>query len=222
MHTPFKTVAHHVNANPAIYVGHALWSRAVPSSERMRVSNLLLDVRDPLFAFGSNVLDYYRARQGAQVCRGMASGDRLIKSIDATTAQFATLNTRSFNDPRYFWTRNAISRGANLKTPGQAQMSERLAILDMPGARLIMMSLLMAADKYSKKLIGLMSFDQPYALFQSLPRAHRVFGWVFPALENTGVDLTRFFDDMSKLKPAQIFPVKHASARLVPVLKLAS
>jgi len=222
MHTPFKLVARHVNANPAIYVGHALWSRAVPSSEQMKVSNMLLGVRDPLFAFGSNVLDYYRAPQGAQVCRSMASGDRLIKSIDATTAQFATLNTRSFNDPRYFWTRHAISQGANLKTPEQAQMSKRLALLDMPGARLIMMSLLMAADKYSKKLIGLMSFDQPYALFKSFPRAHRVFGWVCPALANTGVDLTRFFDDMSKLKPAQKFPVKHASARPVPVLKLAS
>jgi len=222
MHTPFKLVAHHVNANPAIYAGHALWSRAVPSSEQMKVSNMLLGVRAPLFAFGSDVLDYYRASQGAQVCRGMASGDRLIKSIEATTAQFATLNTRSFNDPRYFWTRHAISQGTNLKTPEQAQMSKRLAILDMPGARLIMMSLLMAADKYSKKLIGLMSFDQPYALFQSFPRAHRVFGWVFPALENTGVDLTRFFDDMSKLKPAQKFPVKHASARPVPALKLAS
>ena len=222
MHTPFKLVARHVNANPAIDVGHALWSRAVPSSEQMKVSNMLLGVRDPLFAFGSNVLDYYRAPQGAQVCRSMASGDRLIKSIDATTAQFATLNTRSFNDPRYFWTRHAISQGANLKTPEQAQMSKRLALLDMPGARLIMMSLLMAADKYSKKLIGLMSFDQPYALFKSFPRAHRVFGWVFPALANTGVDLTRFFDDMSKLKPAQKFPVKHASARPVPVLKLAS
>ena len=99
MHTPFKHVAHHVNANPAIYVGHALWSRAVPSSEQMRVSNLLLGVRDPVFAFGSDVLDYYRAPQGAQVCRGMASGDRLIKSIEATAAQFATLNTRSLNDP---------------------------------------------------------------------------------------------------------------------------
>jgi hypothetical protein len=222
MHTPIKLVAHHVNANPAIYVGHALRSRAMPSSDRMRVSNLLLDVRDPLFAFGFDVLDYYRAPQGAQVCRGMASGDRLIKSIDATTAQFATLNTRSYNDPRYFWTRHAIPQGANLKTPEEAQMSERLAILDMPGARLIMMSLLMAADKYSKKLIGLMSFDQSYALFQSLPRAHRVFGWVFPALENTGVDLTRFFDHMSKLKPAQKFPAKHASARPVPALKIAS
>ena len=91
MHTPFKLVARHVNANPAIYVGHALWSRAVPSSEQMRVSNLLLGVRDPLFAFGSDVLDYYRAPQGAQVCRGMASGDRLIKSIEATTAQFLSL-----------------------------------------------------------------------------------------------------------------------------------
>jgi hypothetical protein len=222
MHTPFKLVARHVNANPAIYVGHALWSRAVPSSERMRVSNMLLGVRDPLFAFGSDVLDYYRAPQGAKVCRGMASGDRLIKSIEATTAQFATVNTCSFNDPRYFWTRHAIPRSANLKTPEQAQMSKRLALLDMPGARLIMMSLLMAADKYSKKLIGLMSFDQPYALFKSFPRAHRVFGWVFPALANTGVDLTRFFDDMFKLKPAQMFPVKHASARPVPVLKLAS
>ena len=222
MHTPFKLVARHVNANPAIYVGHALWSRAVPSSEQMRVSNLLLGVRDPVFAFGSDVLDYYRAPQGAQVCRGMASGDRLIKSIEATTAQFATLNTRSFNDPRYFWTRHAISQGTNLKTPEQAQMSKRLALLDMPGARLIMMSLLMAADKYSKKLIGLMSFDQPYALLQSFPRAHRVFGWVFPALANTGVDLTRFFYDLAKLKPAQMFPVKHASARPLPALKLAS
>ncbi|MCF7779345.1 hypothetical protein GLP59_17195 [Sulfitobacter sp. M220] len=222
MHTPFKLVARHVNANPAIYVGHALWSRAVPSSEQMRVSNLLLGVRDPLFAFGSDVLDYYRAPQGAQVCRSMASGDRLIKSIEATTAQFATLNTRSFNDPRYFWTRHAISQGTNLKTPEQAQMSKRLALLDMPGARLIIMSLLMAADKSSKKLIGLMSFDQPYALFKSFRRAHRVFEWVFPALANTGVDLTRFFDDMSKLKPAQKFPVKHASARPVPALKLAS
>ena len=72
-------------------------------------------------------------------------------------------------------------------------MSKCLAILDMPGARLIVMSLLMAADKYSKKLIGLMSFDQPYGLYQSFPRAHRVFGCVFPALTNTGVDLTRFF-----------------------------
>ena len=91
----------------------------------------------------------------------MASGHRLIKSIEATTAQFATLNTRSFNDPRHFWTRHAIPRSANLKTPEQAQMSKRLAVLDMPGARLIMMSLLMAADKYSKKLIGLISFDDP-------------------------------------------------------------
>ena len=222
MHTPLKHVAHYVNANPAIYVGHALWSRAVPSSEQMRVSNMLLGVRDPLFAFGSDVLDYYRAPQGAQVSRGMASGDRLIKSIEATTAQFATLNTRSFNDPRYFWTRHAIPRGANLMTPEEAQMSRRLAILDMPGTRLIMMSLLMAAGKYSQKLIGLMSFDEAYALFQSFPRADRVFGWVFPALENTGVDLTRFFDDMSKLRPAQKFPAKHASARLVPALKLAS
>lgn len=222
MHTPFEHLVHYLNADPAIYVGHALWSQAVPSSERMRVSNILLGVRDSLFAFGSDVLDYYRAPQGPQVYRGMASGDRLIKSIEATTAQFAILNTRSFNDPRYFWTRHAIPRGANLKTPEQAQMSKRLAILDMPGARLIMMSLLMAADKYSKKLIGLMSFDQPYDLFKSFPRANRVFGWVFPALENTCVDLTRFFDDMSKLKPAQKFPVKHASARPVPVLKLAS
>lgn len=61
MHTPFKHLVHYVNANPAIYVGHALWSRVVPSSERMRVSNMLLGVRDPLFAFGSDVLDYYRA-----------------------------------------------------------------------------------------------------------------------------------------------------------------
>lgn len=125
MHTTFKHVVHHVNANPAIYVGHALWSRVMPSSERMRVSNMLLGVRDPLFAFGSDVLDYYRAPQGPQVSRGMASGHRLIKSIEATTAQFATLNTRSLNDPRHFWTRRAISRGANLKTPEEAQMSKR-------------------------------------------------------------------------------------------------
>ena len=222
MHTTFKHVVHHVNANPAIYVDHALWSRVMPSSERMRVSNMLSGVSDPLFAFGSDVLDYYHAPQGPRVSRGMASGHRLIKSIEATTAQFSTLNTRSLNDPRHFWTRRAISRGANLMTLEEAQMSKRLAILDMLGARLMMMSLLMAADRYSKKLIGLMSFDEPYALFQSFPRAHRVFGWVFPALEITGVDLTRFFDDMSKLKPAQKFPVKHASARLVPALKLAS
>ena len=61
MHTTFKHVVHHVNANPAIYVDHALWSRVMPSSERMRVSNMLSGVSDPLFAFGSDVLDYYRA-----------------------------------------------------------------------------------------------------------------------------------------------------------------
>tara|TARA_R100000687_G_scaffold9653_1_gene8551 strand:+ start:448 stop:1116 length:669 start_codon:yes stop_codon:yes gene_type:complete len=222
MHTTLNYVVHHVNANPAIYVGHALWSRAIPTSQRMRVSKVLWGVRDPLLAYGSDVLAYYRAPQGPQVICNMASGDRLIQSIDATTVQFSFLNAHCQNDPRHYWMRRAISRGANRETPEEAQMSKRLAILDMPGARLIMMSLLMAAGKYSQKLIRLMSFDEPYTLFQSFPRAHRVFGWVFPALANTGVDLTRFFDDMSNFKPAQEFPIKYASARQVPALKFAS
>jgi putative SOS response-associated peptidase YedK len=144
MHTTLTHMVHHVNANPAIYVGHALWSRVIPSSERMRAAKMLLGLCGPLLTFGSDVLAYYHAPQGSQVSRHMASGHRLIQTINATTAQFATLNTRCQNDPRHLWMRRAISRGANFETPEEAQMSRRLAILDMPGARLIMMSLLTA------------------------------------------------------------------------------
>ncbi|RBW44996.1 hypothetical protein DS901_05025 [Loktanella sp. D2R18] len=79
-------------------------------------------------------------------------------------------------------------------------MSVRLAILDMPGARLIMMSMLMASNKYSKRLIELMAFEQPYTVFQVSPRAYSVFGWVLPALEKANVDLDRFFKDMLELE----------------------
>ena len=101
MHTTFKHVVHHVNANPAIYVDHALWSRVMPSSERMRVSNMLSGVSDPLFAFGSDVLDYYHAPQGPRVSRGMASGHRLIKSIEATTVKQAVIDTLAPKEIKY-------------------------------------------------------------------------------------------------------------------------
>jgi len=82
------------------------------------------------------------------------------------------------------------------------KMSKRLAILDMPSARLIMMSLLNAATSIPKSSSGLCSFrTKPYALLSELSRAHRVLGGSFQHLENTGRrSHSIFLDfDMSKL-----------------------
>jgi hypothetical protein len=201
MQITLHRVAHQVNADPTLYVGHPLSTRSLTRAGQLKVSDALLRVREPLEAFGYDVLAYYRTPEGATGAYQMASGDRLLKSIAATTAQFASLNNLSSGDPRRNWTRGRVRAVSVPRGPAELRMSERLAILDMPGPRLMMMSMLMATTLYSRKLIRLMAFEQPYIQFRTSSRAHRVFGWVLPALEEAGVDLERFFCDMATLNP---------------------
>lgn len=204
-------VARHINDDPAIFVGESLFSQMASRAEQHQIANALLEVRDPLLEFGSDILAYYRAPNRAPDASQTVSSDRLIQRIDAITKRFSSLHNYSKNDPRFLWTRKEATRVA---IPGMSEGEKkpvRLATLDMPGARLIMISMLMAVGIHSKKLIKLMSFEQRYASLYYSNSAHNVFDWVFPALEETGVDLERFFDDMQNLRLAYSAPKKHPS-----------
>lgn len=209
-------VARHINDDPAIFVGESLFAQMVSRAEQHRIANALLEVRDPLLEFGSDIVAYYRAPNRAPDASQTVSSDRLIQRIDAITKRFSCLHNYSENDPRFLWSRKEATRREILGMSEVEKKSVRLATLDMPGSRLIMISMLMAVDVYSQKLIELMSFEQRYASFYYSDRAHNVFDWVFPALENTGVDLERFFDDMHMLRPVQPFPSKQVSPRQSP------
>ncbi|MDO6726270.1 hypothetical protein Q4544_04915 [Cognatishimia sp. 1_MG-2023] len=209
-------VARHINDDPAIFVGESLFAQMVSRVEQHQIANALLEVHDPLLEFGSDIVAYYRAPNRVRDASQTVSSDRLIQRIDAITKRFSSLHNYSKNDPRFLWTRKEATRRA---IPGMSEGEKkpvRLATLDMPGARLIMISMLMAVGIYSKKLIKLMSFEQRYASLYYSNSAHNVFDWVFTALEETGVDLERFFDDMHMLRTVQQVSSKRVSPRQNP------
>lgn len=211
MHNISHRVARHINADPSIYVRHPL-SRATPLAAPIT----LWAIREPLQAFGTDVLAYYSAPQGAAASRYVASGDRLIKSIDAATASFKGFDRPSGADTPSFSDQLQDIEAAMRLQPTKSALIARLAILDIPGPRLIMTAMLMGANKYSGKLIELLAFHELYTSFEHERRASNVFGWVLPALEKTGVDLDRFFDDMLELQYLDPVRARNVSPRQVP------
>lgn len=211
MHNIPHHVARHINADPSIYIGKTLSPGKIPPA----VFDALWEVRNPLQAFGADVLAYYCAPQGSVTERYVASGDRLIQNLDAATARSELFDCTSWADPQCFGDQLQDIEAAMRLQPTKSPLIARLAILDIPGPRLIMTAMLMGANKYSGKLIELLAFHRPYILFQHERRASNVFGWVLPALEKTGVDLDRFFDDMLELQYLDPVQAKHISPRQV-------
>lgn len=118
--------------------------------------------------------------------------------------------------PRLFSDQLQDIEAAMRLQPTKSPLIARLAILDIPGPRLIMTAMLMGANKYSGKLIEFLAFHRPYFLYQHDRSASNVFGWVLPALEKTGVDLDRFFDDMLELQYLDPVRARNVSPRQVP------